>query len=47
MRTLHEEHGIGYRRLAKTYGISRTSVYNICNYVHRAQTAAGFKKLKG
>lgn len=41
---LHEEHGIGYRRLAEIFGMSKRAVRDICNYDRRAQHATEFRR---
>lgn len=38
MRQLHEEDGIGYKRLAKMFDVSREQARAICRYQARAQT---------
>jgi DNA invertase Pin-like site-specific DNA recombinase len=35
MRDLHENHGIGYRRLARLFQCSKAQVRRICNYHQR------------
>ncbi len=40
MRDLHEDHGIGYDRLSKRFGVSRRTVRDIVNYQHRVSTVA-------
>lgn len=35
MRDRHENDGIGYRRLAKEFGCSRTHAQDVCNYRRR------------
>lgn len=46
IRDLHEEQGIGYRRLARMFGLSRGAVQKICNYRLRQQTPARWKRIK-
>ena len=41
---LHENHGFGYRRLARKFDLSRAAVRDICKYRHRAQGAARSKR---
>lgn len=45
IRALHEDDGIGYRRIAKLLGISRHVVAKICRYERRAQTPERWKKI--
>ncbi|MFZ5699706.1 MAG: hypothetical protein ACOY9J_13525 [Pseudomonadota bacterium] len=32
MRELHEDHGIGYRRLSRLFGVCKTHTRRICLY---------------
>jgi len=43
IRDLHEEAGIGYRRLAQKFGLTRSAVQKICQYERRAQTPDRWK----
>lgn len=45
MRDLHEDESIGYRRLAKMFGLSRSVVQKICTYERRAQTPDRWKRV--
>lgn len=45
MRDLHEDELIGYRRLAKMFGLSRSVVAKICKYERRAQTPDRWKRV--
>ena len=45
LRDLHEDENIGYRRLAKMFGLSRSVVQKICNYERRAQTPDRWKRI--
>lgn len=51
MRRMHEEfpvghpEHVGYRRLATKFDCTKTAVRKICNYLIRAQTTAGFKRV--
>lgn len=45
MRRMHEVDKIGYRRLAKIFDLSKTTVRNICNYRWRCQTVVKFRKV--
>lgn len=50
MRSMHEEYEVGhpkhlgYRRLAKMFGVGRTTVRQICNYEYRTQQPTRYKK---
>jgi len=46
IRSLHEEGGIGYRRIAKMFKLTKSSVQKICNYERRAQTPMGYKTIR-
>ena len=46
LRDLHEEEEIGYRRLAKMFGLPRSVVQKICNYERRAQTPDRWKRVE-
>lgn len=45
MRKLHEDDGVGYRRLSKMFEVGKTTVRNICGYKVRVQTAVTFRKV--
>jgi hypothetical protein len=45
LRDLHEDHGIGYRRLAKMFNLKRAFVQKVCKYRIRAQVAAAWKRV--
>lgn len=45
MRDLHENHGLGYRRLSRIFGVPRSRCQRICNYRCRAQIVTKFKGL--
>jgi len=47
MRQMHEEEGIGYKRLAKMFDTSVAQVRNICLYRQRAQSASGWRTIDG
>lgn len=51
MRELHEEHGIGYTKLAEKFECSKSEARYICRYMVRCQTAARWRnvldKMKG
>lgn len=40
MRDLHEDHGWGYLRLSRRFGVSKGQVKRICTYQQRAATKA-------
>lgn len=44
---LHEEDGVGYRRLAEMFGVSKRTVRDICAYRKRCQHAAEFRRGPG
>lgn len=44
MRDLHENHGIGYRRLSRIFDVPRSQVQRICRYRVRAQCPTRFKR---
>lgn len=41
---LHEEHGMGYGRLAELFGVSKSATRDICRYLRRAQHAVDFRR---
>lgn len=43
MRIMHEQEGVGYRRLAKMFELSKRTVVRICKYEIRGQAATGFR----
>lgn len=43
MRDLHEVDGYGYKRLAKIFEVSLSSIASICRYERRNQTIARWK----
>lgn len=45
IRDLHEDQGVGYRRLAKMFNLKRAFVQKVCKYRIRAQVAAAWKKV--
>lgn len=45
IRDLHEDYGLSYRQLAAMYGVSKSSIADICQYRRRAQTPFGYKVL--
>jgi len=46
IRYLHEEEGIGYRRLSKMFDIRRDTVVKICRYERRGQVPHTWKRVK-
>lgn len=46
IRDLHEDHGLGYRRLARMFNLKRSFIQKVCNYVIRAQTPARWKRIQ-
>jgi hypothetical protein len=45
IRYLHEEEGIGYRRLAKQFNLRRDTVVKICRYERRGQIPHAWKRI--
>ena len=45
IRDLHEDAGLGYRKLARQFSLSRSTVQKICNYDRRAQTPDRWKRM--
>lgn len=46
IRDLHEDQGVGYRKLAQMFGLTKSCVQKICNYERRAQTPMGYKTIR-
>ncbi len=46
IRDMHEDLGIGYRKIAKHFNLKRSTVQKICNYERRAQTPDRWKKVE-
>jgi hypothetical protein len=46
MRDRHEDEGLGYRRIAREFGVALTTVRKICTYERRAQTAVRWKTIR-
>ncbi len=46
IRDMHEDLGIGYRKIAKHLNLKRSTVQKICNYERRAQTPDRWKKVE-
>lgn len=46
IRELHEEHHIGYRRLAKQFNLKRAFVQKVCTYAIRSQIPARWVEAK-
>lgn len=45
IRDLHEDHGIGYRRLARMFNLKRAFIQKVCTYRIRAQVPASWKRV--
>lgn len=45
IRYLHEEEGIGYRRLARMFNLRRDTVVKICRYERRGQVPSSWKRV--
>lgn len=45
IRDMHEDNGIGYRKLAKIFNIPLSNIKKICKYERRAQTPDRWKKI--
>jgi len=43
MRDMHENQGVGYKRLARIFGVSPSHVRHICQYRKRAQVAKAYR----
>ncbi len=41
---LHEERGVGYKRLGAIFAVSPSTARDICNYTKRAQHATDFRR---
>lgn len=46
IRDLHEYHDMTYEQLAAMYQVPKTTIASICQYMRRAQTPFGWKKLR-
>lgn len=46
IRDMHEDEGLGYRKIAKHFNLKRSTVQKICNYERRAQTPDRWKKVE-
>jgi len=46
IRYLHEEEGVGYRRLARMFNLRRDTVVKICRYERRGQVPRSWKRVK-
>ena len=46
IRDLHYAEGATYRELEARFGVSRWAIGRICRYERRAQSPAGFKRVK-
>ena len=45
IRDMHEDEGIGYRKIAKALGLSKNFVAKVCRYERRAQTPDRWKRV--
>lgn len=45
IRSMHEDEGFGYGRLAALFGVSKTCIQDVCIYRRRAQTVERFKEV--
>ena len=43
IRELHEEHGLGYRRLSEKFEVSRSTIRDVCLYRIHCQTPDRWK----
>jgi hypothetical protein len=46
MRDRHEDDGLGYRKIAREFGVALTTVRKICTYERRAQTPDRWKTIR-
>jgi DNA invertase Pin-like site-specific DNA recombinase len=46
LREMHEDQGLGYRRIAKAMQLSVGTVRKICGYQRRAQTPVRWKRIR-
>jgi hypothetical protein len=46
IRDMHEDQGIGYRKLAIVFGLTRGTIAKICTYERRAQTPDRYKTIR-
>lgn len=44
IRELHEEHGLGYRTLARKFETSKSTIRDICKYRRRFAVAVAWKR---
>ena len=47
IRDLREYHDMSYEQLAAMYQVPKTTIASICQYMRRAQTPFGWKRLQG
>ncbi|WP_417070809.1 hypothetical protein [Niveibacterium terrae] len=45
IRSMHEDEGFGYGRLAALFGVSKTCIQGVCIYRRRAQTVERWKEV--
>ena len=46
IRDMHEDEGIGYRKLAEIFSLPRATIQKICTYERRAQTPDRYKTIR-
>jgi hypothetical protein len=46
IRDMHEDEGIGYRKLAIIFSLPRATIQKICTYERRAQTPVRYKTIR-
>lgn len=46
IRDMHEDQGLGYRKIAAILGVSRSTVRDICLYTIRAQVYTHWKRVE-
>lgn len=46
IRDMHEDHGVGYRKLAVIFNLPRGTIQKICTYERRAQTPDRWKTVR-
>ena len=45
IRDLHEDQGIGYRKLARMFNLKRAFIQKVCKYRIRAQVASAWQRI--
>jgi transposase len=46
VRELHEEHGLSYTKLAEKFGVSRSTIRDICKYRRRVSYPVRWKRVE-